>query len=200
MRRRDRGDEHDPGDPLDPRGDASAAQGAEPRRDQLDDVAPEVRGHGDERAQVQRDVECLVEGVVLLQVRPVEEPRDEDQVARRRDREQLRRPLHEAEHERLPVRELRRIVPHSGCGEHEGERRSAAPATARTTARRTRPSYRIEQARPGVKEIVAQIAAMRWHGALDRFPPPLGSPLHRARSASRSKLSAEAVRGSGRST
>jgi hypothetical protein len=46
----------------------------------------EVRDDGDQRAEVQRDVEGLVELVVLLQVAPVAEPGDEDQVARRRDR------------------------------------------------------------------------------------------------------------------
>ena len=74
-------------------------------------VVPEVRPDRDERAEVERDVERLVERVVLLEVVPLEEPRDEDQVPRRRDRQQLGGPLDEPEDERLPVRELRRIVP-----------------------------------------------------------------------------------------
>ena len=68
---------------------------------------------GDERAEVQRDVERLVEAVVLLQVRPVGAPRNEDEVPRRRDREELGQPLHDAENERLAVRQRVRVVPHS---------------------------------------------------------------------------------------
>ena len=49
--------------------------GVRERRHEPDDVAPEVRRDGDERAQVERDVERLVEAVVLLQVRPVGAPR-----------------------------------------------------------------------------------------------------------------------------
>jgi hypothetical protein len=87
---------------------------------------PEVAHHRQQRPEVQADVEGLVELVVFLQVRPVAEPRDEDQVARRRDREQLGRALDEPQPERLPVGERTRLLapPHGReqHGEHEGRR------------------------------------------------------------------------------
>jgi hypothetical protein len=67
---------------------------------------------------VQRDVERLVELVVLLEVRPVAEPRHEDQVARRRDRQELGEPLDDPEDERLPVRQRARRVPHAQNRQH----------------------------------------------------------------------------------
>ena len=70
------------------------------------DVPPEVRRDGDERADVEADVERRVEGVVLLQVRPVEEPGHEDQVAGRGDRQELGQALNDPEHERLPAGQL----------------------------------------------------------------------------------------------
>ena len=71
--------------------------------------------------EVQRDVEGLVEAVVLLQIRPVGGPGNEDQVPGGRDRQELGEPLDEAEHERLGIRERGRIVPHAGEREHERE-------------------------------------------------------------------------------
>ena len=97
-------------------------------RDEPDDVAPEVRGDGDERPQVERDVERLVEAVVLLEVRPLRAPGDEDEVTRRRDREELGEALDDAEDERLAVRERVRVVRDAGNGEHAASP-SAAPAT-----------------------------------------------------------------------
>jgi hypothetical protein len=70
---------------------------------------------------VERDVEGLVEAVVLLEVGPLGGPGDEDEVARRRDRQQLGEALDDAEHERLPVRERVGIVPHSEECQDEGE-------------------------------------------------------------------------------
>ena len=118
---RNRGDEDEPRDPLVGRCDAPASDRADPRAHQPDDVAPEVGADGDERAEVERDVERLVEAVVLLEVRPLGCPRDEDQVAGRRDRQELRQALDDPEDERLPVRECRRVVPHSGEREDDGE-------------------------------------------------------------------------------
>jgi hypothetical protein len=54
---------------------------------------------------VERDVEGLVEARVGLEVVPVREPRHEDQVARRGDRQKLGQPLRDAEDEGLPVGE-----------------------------------------------------------------------------------------------
>ena len=70
---------------------------------------------------MQRDVERLVEAVVLLEVRPLGRPRNEDEVSRGGDRQELGEPLHDAEDERLPVRERRRVVPHSEEREDDGE-------------------------------------------------------------------------------
>ena len=59
---------------------------------------------------------------VVLQVRPVAEPRDEHEVARGRDREQLRRALDHPEDERLPVGEAGR-VPHASDREERRHRK-----------------------------------------------------------------------------
>jgi hypothetical protein len=71
---------------------------------------------------VQRDVERLVEAVVLLEIRPVRTPRNEDEMARRRDRKELRQSLDDAEDERLCVRQRLRVVPHSEDREDDGDR------------------------------------------------------------------------------
>ena len=71
---------------------------------------------------MERDVERLVEILVLLEVRPVAGPRDEDQVPRRRDRQQLGESLHEPENQRLPVREGGSLLPPADQGEHDGDR------------------------------------------------------------------------------
>jgi hypothetical protein len=70
---------------------------------------------------VEGDVEGLVEVLVLLEVVPVEEPGNEDQVAGRRDRQELGQPLDDAEGERLPVGELARLFADSEQREHEGD-------------------------------------------------------------------------------
>ena len=71
---------------------------------------PEVGDDGSECAEVQCHVERLVEGLVLPQVCPVADPRDENQMSRRGDRQQLGEPLNEAQDERLPVGQLRRVI------------------------------------------------------------------------------------------
>ena len=121
------------------------------------DVAPEVADDRDERAQVQRHVERLVEGVVLLQVLPVAEPRHEDQVARRGDRQQLRRPLDEPQHERLPVRERAGRIPHSEERQHDRDGETA-PAEIQRVARLTAASYGRPRARGRDNQNFSQFA------------------------------------------
>ena len=101
---RNRRDEQEPGDPL-VRAGNGAARKERNRRDVPREVLPEVRDDGDQGAEVEGDVEGLVELVVLLEAGPVGQPGHEDQVSGRRDRQELGRPLHQAEDERLPVRE-----------------------------------------------------------------------------------------------
>ena len=129
-------DGDEPGDPLVRRLDP-AARTLRASADGGDDVRPEVGDDGDERAQVERDVERLVELVVRPPGSPVEEPGDEDQVARRGDREELGQALDDPEDERLPVRQRGRVVPHAGEREDdrgpEGRARDG-PAAARPTA------------------------------------------------------------------
>ena len=61
---------------------------------------PEVDEGPDQRPDVQRDVERLVQ-VCVGQDRPVEQPRDQDQVPRARDRRELGDSLGDAEDDRL---------------------------------------------------------------------------------------------------
>ena len=70
---------------------------------------------------MQRDVEGLVELLVGLEVLPLEEPRNEDQVAGRGDGKELGRSLDDAEDERLPVRQRARAVTDSGDGQADGD-------------------------------------------------------------------------------
>ena len=60
--------------------DATTRHGAQPRTYESHEVAPEVCADRDERSEVQRDVERLVEAVVLLEIRPLGRPRNEDEV------------------------------------------------------------------------------------------------------------------------
>ena len=60
-------------------------------------LVPEVGEHRDQRADVQRDVERLVQRVVRRELGPTEQLGDEDQVAARRDREELGEALNDAE-------------------------------------------------------------------------------------------------------
>ena len=64
------------------------------------DVAPEVDERAHERPDVQGHVEGLVQ-VRVVQDRPVEQPRHEDQVAGARHRRELGHALGDAEHDRL---------------------------------------------------------------------------------------------------
>ena len=117
----DRRDEHEPRDPLVRRLDLPTSHGAEPGTDETDDVVPEVRADGDERPEVERHVERLVEAVVLLEVCPFGGPGDEDEMARGRDRQELGQTLHDPEHESLRVRECVGVVPHSGQRQDDGK-------------------------------------------------------------------------------
>jgi hypothetical protein len=75
---------------------------------------------------VERDVERLIERVMLLEVRPVAEPRHDDQVAGRRDRQELGHPLDDPEDERLPVRQCAGGIPHAEDGQHRRNRKQDA--------------------------------------------------------------------------
>ena len=88
-------------------------------RTKMHDLRPEVDDHGHERPEVERDVERLVEVLVRLEVVPVPDPGDEDQVARRGDRQQLGRALDDPERERLPVGELARLLAHAEGSEDD---------------------------------------------------------------------------------
>ena len=85
---------------------------------------------GDEGPEVERDVEGLVEAVVLLEVGPVRRPRDEDQMAGRRDRKQLGQPLDDPEHECLGIRQRGRVLPHPEQRENDRASRAQLAATA----------------------------------------------------------------------
>ena len=64
-----------------------------------DEVAPEVGDDRDERPDVQRHVEGLLDALAAAagEVVPVEQPGDQQQVARRRDGQELRQALHDPE-------------------------------------------------------------------------------------------------------
>ena len=61
-----------------------------------DELVAEVADDRDERAEVQGDVERLLDRRVV-EVVPVEQPRHEQEMTARRDRQELGEPLHEAE-------------------------------------------------------------------------------------------------------
>ena len=119
---RDRGHHDEPHDSLVSVLDPAVCDRATEGGEEPQDVRPEVGDDRDERAEMKRDVERLVEGVVCLEVRPVEEPRDEDQVTGGRDRQQLRRPLDDAENERLPVAEATGYLTEADRGENDRDR------------------------------------------------------------------------------
>ena len=121
-----RRDEHEPRHTLVGRLHAPATDGTDPRSHEPHDVAPEVRNHGDERSEMERDVERLVEAVVLLEVRPVGSPRHENEVPGRRDRKELGEALDDTQDERLSVRQRGRVVPHSEQRQDDGETEGGA--------------------------------------------------------------------------
>ena len=121
-RRGDRGDGDEPYDPLVSSGDLPACDRPEERAQQPADVPSEVRDDGRERAKVQRDVERLVEGVVLLEVVPVREPGDEDEMAGGGDGQQLGEPLGDSERQSLPVGKRSRHFADTGRGEQHGQK------------------------------------------------------------------------------
>ena len=84
-RGRDGGDSNEPRDARLRRVDAPPADAADPGGHEAHDVLPEIGDDRDERAHVQRDVEGLIELFVGLEVLPLEEPRNEDQMAGRGD-------------------------------------------------------------------------------------------------------------------
>ena len=84
-------------------GDLAPARAAHHSARVAQEVVPEVGDHRHQRAEVQRDVEGLVEVRVLLEVVEVQHPWHEDQVPGRGDREELGQPLHDAEQQRLEL-------------------------------------------------------------------------------------------------
>ena len=118
-RRRDRRGEDPPCNVLVLGLDAAAAERREPGAQVPHDIGPEVDDDGDERSEMEGDVEGLVEVGVRLQVVPVRDPWDEDQVARGGDRQQLGQALRRAEGESLPVAE----PPRSLADVHRSEQR-----------------------------------------------------------------------------
>ena len=71
------------------------------------EVLAEVEDRGEERAEVEGDVERLLD-LGRVEVVPPEQPRDEQQVPARRDRQELREPLDETEHDGVEDRHRRR--------------------------------------------------------------------------------------------
>ena len=137
--------------------------------------SPEVDDDGDQRAEMQRDVERLVEGVVLLQVLPVPQPGHEDQVARRGDRQQFRRTLDEAEHERLPVRQRPGLIPHSEERQHDREGETGARGDPEGPAAHRRRPYGPSRAPDAANQNF--FAICRKHASPRPCPdrtPPLG--------------------------
>ena len=170
----------------------------QPGRQQADEVAPEVGDDRDERPQVERDVERLVEGVVLLEVLPVAEPRARGSGGRTRRS--------------------------AGARSHPGRAPGSAPASS--GARSDRPPLRAASGRPRPRwpcprrsrllhgprrhptvrrasrrpeEKLSQFAAITRAAVLLRPSGPARFLLQGARSAIRSKPSSRAVRGSGKS-
>src|SRR6266545_2235169 len=136
-----RGDGRDrdvPGDALVLVLDASATDASEPGPDEPHDVTPEIEDDRDERSEMKRDVEGLVEVRMLLEIGPAGKPRDENKVTGRGDRKELGRALHDSEDECLPTRELAVRLPHAESSEHDGKGKSGAcerdrdPRTAHT--------------------------------------------------------------------
>ena len=121
-RGRNRGDDHDPGDALVSRPDCARAQAVPPGADELAELAPEVRDDRHERADVERHIERLVEVGMRLEIGPVEQPGDQDQVAGGRDRKQLGEALDGAEDEGLPVGEGGGRVADAEDAEQQGDR------------------------------------------------------------------------------
>src|SRR6266511_4302454 len=118
--------------------DASATDASEPGPDEPHDVTPEIEDDRDERSEMKRDVEGLVEVRMLLEIGPAGKPRDENEVTGRGDRKELGRALHDSEDECLPTRELAVRLPHAESSEHDGKGKSGAcerdrdPRTAHT--------------------------------------------------------------------
>jgi hypothetical protein len=90
---------------------------------------------------MQGHVERLVELGIQLEVRPVEEPGHEDQVARRRDGQELREALNGAEDERLPVRQRAGRLAGTEDAEQDGHAESNAGRDDDADALHARESY-----------------------------------------------------------
>ena len=96
----DRADHERPCDPLVGRRHPASADRSEPRCRVAGDILTEIDEGPEQRPHVEGDVEGLLD-VGVADQHPSEHPRDQDQVTRAGDRRELRRPLHEAEDDRL---------------------------------------------------------------------------------------------------
>ena len=98
-----------PGDPaLDRRRPLAAHDQAQALSDVHGQVVTEVADDSDQGADVEADVERLLDRLVAGEVVPTEQPRHEDEVPARRDREEFRQTLHETEHDGVEDRHGRR--------------------------------------------------------------------------------------------
>ena len=156
-----RRDEDEPGDPLVRRVDPAGAAASRARRATSRTMSrPEVRGDRDERSEVERDVEGLVEAVVLLEVRPVGGPgtrmRCPDDEIGRSSVSPWTIPRTSA----CAVRERVRIVADAGEREDEGKpERRPRDADRRASGARPDPTRTLRRAR--ARRNTAQIAAIR---------------------------------------
>ncbi len=80
-----------------PGGAIARGEEGQPGAAVLEEVAAKVGQGAGERAEVQRHVEGLGQTVVAVEVVPAEQPRHECEVARTRDRQELRESLRDAE-------------------------------------------------------------------------------------------------------
>jgi hypothetical protein len=83
---------------------------------------------------MERDIECLVEVLVRLEVVPVREPGNEDEMTRRGDGEELGEPLRDPEHERLPVGQRSGPVADAQNREHDCQSQQDARGEVETGA------------------------------------------------------------------
>ena len=116
-----RGEHDQPGQALLRPIDAPVANGAEPGDESAAMSRRKYAVTATSVPKCRADVEGRVEGVVLLQIRPVCEPGHEDEVAGRRDGQKLGQALDDTEHERLPARQLPCLLADPQGGEHHGQ-------------------------------------------------------------------------------
>ena len=131
---RDRPLEGEPGDGGRQRAEREPARTGAVERAQLrDDLRAQADEQRRERARVQRDLEALAQLGIERRVRPAQQPRDERDVRRRGDRQQLGGPVQQPERDRV-------ACPQAG---------GVSARRHRRRARRARPSRRRRPRRRG---------------------------------------------------